>query len=131
MKALSVLALLVASSQAYVEYEGPNGEKRLCPNGYFYAGEDTPRLTKDVWLEEASRSPTYSCYKVFDEEQMTYFKAGKVCEEDKGHLISLEDAKEIQRVNENAISKNEGLLLTSAIYTYFEGQWNWMGSSKR
>ena len=36
----------------------------MCPDGYFYAGEDTEKLPKDIWLEEKDRSPEYSCYKV-------------------------------------------------------------------
>ena len=41
-----------------------NFSSLVCPDGYFYAGEDTEKLTKDIWLEEKDRSPEYSCYKV-------------------------------------------------------------------
>ena len=44
----------------------------MCPDGYFYAGEDTEKLPKDIWLEEKDRSPEYSCYKV-------YFFQGYIC----------------------------------------------------
>jgi len=125
----------VASTMAYVEDHAPNGEIRLCPDGYFYAGEDTERKTKDVWLEEKDRSPTYSCYKVSDKES-DYFKATRSCEADKGHLISLEDQEELERVNnkmsDHHTPKDDNTtaeFLTSAIYFSFEKEWHWMGSN--
>jgi len=124
----------VASTMAYVEDHAPNGETRLCPDGYFYAGEDTERKTKDVWLEEKDRSPTYSCYKVSDKES-DYFKATRSCEADKGHLISLEDREELERVNNKMSDRNTQddntttEYFTSAIYFSFEKEWHWMGSN--
>ena len=100
----------------------------MCPEGYFYAGEDTKDL-RDIWLEEYSRSPTYSCYKVFEAEDSDYFKASRTCEEDKGHLISLEDQQEIQRVQEELENKTISFM-TSAIFLYVENEWSWMGTSK-
>jgi len=124
----------VASTMAYVEDHAPNGEIRLCPDGYFYAGEDTERKTKDVWLEEKDRSPTYSCYKVSDKES-DYFKATRSCEADKGHLISLEDPEELERVNNKMpghhTPKDDNTtreIFTSAIYFSSENEWHWMGS---
>jgi len=127
---------LVASTMAYVEDHAPNGDTRLCPDGYFYAGEDTERKTKDIWLEERDRSPTYSCYKVSDKDS-DYFKATRTCEDDKGHLISLEDQEELERVNnkmshipkhdDNTTTKDVPFF-TSALFFYFENEWRWMGS---
>jgi len=124
---------LVASTLAYVEDHAPNGDTRLCPDGYFYAGDDTERLTKDVWLEERDRSPTYSCYKVSD-MNLDYFKATRTCEDDKGHLISLEDHEELERVK-NKMSEHDSNntkdvpFFTSALYLNYEGEWRWMGSA--
>jgi len=127
---VTTLALL-GSTLAYVEDHAPNGDTRLCPDGYFYAGEDTESTTKDIWLEERSRSPTYSCYKVSD-DYYDYFKATRTCEQDKGHLISLEDDEEIQRVNEKrqklGNTSKDLEFFTSAMYLYYEKEWRWMGS---
>ena len=71
----------------------------MCNDGYFYAGEDTPSPTRDVWLEENSRSPVYSCYKV-SEKPEDFLTATRNCESENGHLLSLEDAEEIKRVYE-------------------------------
>jgi len=39
----------------------------VCPEGYDYAGDDPKhRPTRDYVLDEAERSPVYSCYKIFD-----------------------------------------------------------------
>lgn len=38
----------------------------VCPDGYTYAGDDPKhRLNRDYVLDEAERSPIYSCYKIF------------------------------------------------------------------
>lgn len=124
-----ILAFALASvASAYQDFYAPNGDTRLCPEGYFYAGEDTKDL-RDIWLEEYSRSPTYSCYKVFEAEDSDYFKASRTCEEDKGHLISLEDQQEIQRVQEELENKTISFM-TSAIFLYVENEWSWMGTNK-
>jgi len=132
---VSTLALM-GSTVAYVEDHAPNGDTRLCPDGYFYAGEDTERLTKDIWLEEKDRSPEYSCYKVSD-KNLDYFKATRTCEDDKGHLISLEDQEELKRFNKKMSDLNDDHdnntinlpFFTSAIYFSYEKEWRWMGSS--
>jgi len=127
---------LVGSTVAYVEDHAPNGDTRLCPDGYFYAGEDTEKLPKDIWLEEKDRSPEYSCYKVSD-KNLDYFKATRTCEDDKGHLISLEDQEELKRFNKKMSDLNDDNgnntmnvpFFTSAIYFYYENEWRWMGSA--
>jgi len=120
---------LVASTFAYVEDRDPvTGDTRLCPDEYFYAGDDTPKVTKDVWLEERSRSPTYSCYKVSDKDA-DYFKATRTCEEDKGHLISLEDTEEIERLYKKKNATKDVTFFTSALYFSFETEWRWMSES--
>jgi len=127
---------LVGSTVAYVEDHAPNGDTRLCPDGYFYAGEDTEKLPKDIWLEEKDRSPEYSCYKVSD-KNLDYFKATRACEDDKGHLISLEDQEELKRFNKKISDLNDDNgnntmnvpFFTSAIYLYYENEWRWMGSA--
>lgn len=132
---VTTLALVGCTLAEYVEDHAPNGDTRLCPEGYFYAGEDTEK-TKDIWLEERSRSPTYSCYKVSD-KNLDYFKATRTCEDDKGHLISLEDQEELDRFNKkmSELSSNNNTntttspLLTSAIYLSDENEWRWMGSA--
>jgi len=150
---VTTLALVGCTLAEYVEDHAPNGDTRLCPEGYFYAGEDTEK-TKDIWLEERSRSPTYSCYKVSD-KNLDYFKATRTCEDDKGHLISLEDQEELDRFNKkmselssdhhhhhhhhhkpkhdhdsnNNTNTTTPPLLTSAIYLSHENEWRWMGSA--
>jgi len=118
---------LVGSSFAYVtDYDPVTGETRLCPDGYFYAGDDTQK-TRDVWLEERYRSDPYSCYKVSDKEA-DYFKATRICEEDKGHLISLEDEEEIERLHNKRNATKDVTFFTSALYFSYENEWRWMGS---
>ena len=56
----------------------------VCPDGYEYAGDDTPKLTRDFLLEEAYRSPTYSCYKINSRSPKAFLQAAFECEEDKG-----------------------------------------------
>ena len=99
----------------------------MCPDNYKYAGDDTPK-TKDVFLEEAYRSPTYSCYRVFDIEAKEFFDASFKCQNDKGHLVSFEDLEEMERFkNEFDLSTNE-LYLTSGLF--IENNWVWSGTSK-
>ncbi len=86
---------------------------------------------RDVNLIEAYRSPTYSCYKMFHHHEKNYFEATDICEDDKGHLISLEDKTEIIRLRSamREHDKRNKTFLTSAIHMYFEAEWSWMGSS--
>ena len=38
----------------------------VCPDAYTYAGDDPKgRLSRDYVMDEADRSPVYSCYRVF------------------------------------------------------------------
>ena len=105
----------------------------MCPDEYFYAGEDNELVgVRDVNLIEADRSPTYSCYKMFHHHEKNYFEATDICEDDKGHLISLEDKTEIIRLRSamREHDKKNQTFLTSAIHMYFEAEWSWMGSNK-
>jgi len=109
----------------------PNGETRLCPDGYEYAGDDTPKLTKDFLLEEAYRSPTYSCYKINSRSPKPFLKAAFECEEDKGNLVSFEDREEIKRFQTHFIEEKKLkniTMLTSAMNV--EKTWVWTGSNK-
>lgn len=104
----------------------------MCPDGYWYAGEDT-KLNKDWIGVEFSRSPVYSCYNV-SVVARDYFEASAACENAEAHLISLEDPEEIQRFREKLLNRTDTAsflpLMTSAIFFAFEDQWRWMGSSK-
>ena len=103
----------------------------MCPENYRYAGDDTPK-TKDVFLEEAYRSPVYSCYKVFNIEAKEFFDASFKCQKDKGHLVSFEDMEEMERFNK--VFGNDFLLVTNELYLtsglFIENNWVWSGTSK-
>ena len=122
----------------------------MCPDGYEYAGDDTPKLTKDFLLEEAYRSPTYSCYKINSRSPKAFLQAAFECEEDKGqpfqtivkklclkcfaflgHLVSFEDLGEIKRFQKHFIEEKKLkniTVLTSAMNV--EKTWVWTGSSR-
>lgn len=155
MRSLLLIGICLAvPSFAYDTFYSPDGDKRLCPDGYVYAGEDTKSVTKDVWIEEADRSPAYSCYKIFNVKD-TYFGASQTCQDVEGQLVSLEDNQEISRLqttlmdkeeddedkddekhhdddhnDDNQVDLDKTSFLTSAIFFYHESQWNWMGSNK-
>jgi hypothetical protein len=40
----------------------------VCPDGFFYAGDDSKRL-RDFQYEEVERSPVYSCYKIVRQQE--------------------------------------------------------------
>ena len=67
-------------------------------------------------------------YKVSDKEA-DYFKATRTCEEDKGHLISLEDTEEIERLYKKKNATKDVTFFTSALYFSFETEWRWMSES--
>lgn len=119
----------------------------VCPDHYFYAGDDTPINTKDYFFDEAWRSPTYSCYRMFDEASLNFVEATQRCEKDRGHLVSFEDTQEFERFNEKFFDNDNDdddddeddendddredkikYFLTSALF--LENRWVWMGSSK-
>lgn len=129
LKYLLFISLCVANIHCDNAAVSPNGEPRLCPDNYHYAGDDTPRYSeiRDVWLEEADRSPTYSCYKLVLGKPINFFKARHDCEEDKGHLVSIEDTKEVGRLMELYYDFEEPVL-TSGLMV--EDEWNWMGSNE-
>lgn len=122
--------------------EGPDGTKRLCPDGYLYAGDDTKiedlpmeNEPRDVWYEEAARSPEYSCYKIFD-EQKTMIQAMHACQEEDAELFTPEDNLELNRVNEIIVKLSDPKsfekldFFTSGLYMHdFEG-WQWIGSDR-
>ena len=69
-------------------------------------------------------------YKVSDKEA-DYFKATRTCEEDKGHLISLEDTEEIERLYKKKNATKDVTFFTSALYFSFENEWRWMSESSK
>ena len=60
-----------------------------------------------------------------------YFKATRTCEEDKGHLISLEDTEEIERLYKKENGTKDATFFTSALYFSFENEWRWMSESSK
>ena len=60
-----------------------------------------------------------------------YFKAIRTCEEDKGHLISLEDTEEIERLYKKENGTKDATFFTSALYFSFENEWRWMSESSK
>lgn len=133
----------------------------MCPDGYFYGGEDTPEhvlnksgnalVSRDIWYEEADRSPVYSCYKIIKHER-TWLEAMHQCWDDDAQLVSTEDNFEIVRIARLFFSDhpekpekpgkpdhgpsgeprpNENLaFFTSGLYQYDTKEWNWLGSGK-
>ena len=63
------------------------------------------------------------------EKEADYFKATRTCEEDKGHLISLEDTEEIERLYKKENGTKDVTFFTSALYFSFENEWRWMSES--
>ena len=60
-----------------------------------------------------------------------YFKATRTCGEDKGHLISLEDTEEIERLYKKENGTKDVTFFTSALYFSFENEWRWMSESSK
>ncbi|TRY70537.1 hypothetical protein TCAL_11884 [Tigriopus californicus] len=128
-------------------------DKRLCPEGYRYGGEDTPEhalnksgnalVSRDIWYEEADRSPVYSCYKVIGHRK-SWLEAMHQCWDDDAQLVSTEDNFEIVRIvrlffsehpnpPENGLpdeprSKDNNAFFTSGLYQYDVKEWKWLGS---
>lgn len=86
------------------EAKEPKNNQRLCPLGYFYAGDDTPMKIRSmargyVFTEEQSRSDIYSCYKMFPGND--YVSALRECREDNpdAYLVSIDNGdNEAQRI---------------------------------
>ncbi len=80
----------------------------VCPSGYLYAGDDTSSTSQPYsrgvyYAEEESRSPVYSCYRLFYEDggyssPDTWLSATHRCWQDLAQLVSFEDAQEMNRV---------------------------------
>ncbi len=128
----------------------------VCPDGYAYVGDDnsTQTSSRDVWMEEADRTETYSCYKIFKEPK-SYLEATRQCQDDKGQLVSLQNLNEAARLkvhffdegyydkdddhdDDSSEEENDDreatdaaapvAILTSGLN--LEGKWIWFGTSK-
>ena len=115
---------------------------RLCPSGYFYAGDDTPaarNALEGYW--PINETPKYSCYKVIPNvsginKGLQKCYTSTIADEMEARVVIFEDSQEIQRVfsylfNEQSLGNiNNGTLLTSAIYFEDVQEWLYLGTSK-
>lgn len=105
----------------------------MCPKHYIYIGDDEPIAqseTKDILYDEADRSPTYSCYRIITDEPKDFLQAAFACEEDNGHLISLDNNFELQRLTNKFVDKDDSNLTILLSALFIQEKWVWMGSSK-
>jgi len=117
-------------------------DARLCPSGYFYAGDDTPvdPAAKDYYVEEGDRSPTYSCYKVVTEVGTTdWLSATHHCMDQDAALVSFEDNQEKARLLDRVkdfMPQPTGEkdtttdLFTSGMYFSDVKKWYWFASNR-
>jgi len=122
--------------------------QRLCPDGYHYAGEDTPKnhtegnLTGVAWEEKLHTTDPYSCYKIVEQElnrniskvpfEMSFNHLVDVCGDDKAKPVALEDLEEADRLINLLIERGfEGSVsfLTSGMFFNDVNQWIWLGSN--
>ena len=115
---------------------------RLCPSGYFYAGDDTPsaiNALEGYW--PINETPKYSCYKVIPNvsginEGLQKCYTSTIADEMEARVVIFEDSQEIQRVfnylfREQLLGNvNKATLLTSAIYFEDVQEWLYLGTSK-
>lgn len=146
MKRLALLACLATISCAAAE-EPKNADTdtidyvstaRICPKGFTYAGEDSPKddglMLKSYWSEEVARSPVYSCYKALTSEEVGggLNQALSACSDldTDAHLVALEDEQEIRRVYQYVKATKGVNLTTSAIKFADIDKWIWLGSNQ-
>ena len=113
---------------------------RNCPDGYFFAGDDTPgtnEYLKSYW--PLSESPIYSCYKNIPVEGindgLNQCYTSTMSDGMEGRIVIFEDVEEVQRVftyimNHQPFMVFNYTLLTSAIYFEDIKEWIYLGTSK-
>jgi len=138
---LCLVGLAVANAS-----HNPLFDQRICPDGYQYAGDDSPQGLKTLeWKEEIARSPVYSCYKITSLEQywgaskdskdvpyqMTFNAAVDTCADDKGRPVALGDLQEVDRLKKllHKLGYRNVTFLTSAVYFGDIKQWMWLGTN--
>lgn len=115
--------------------ENTNGKTRLCPDGYFYAGdEDHEELQQFRFMEEIDRSPVYSCYKILPDQE-TWVSGNMKCVDERAQLVSFEFSQELARFRK-AYKHISGIPPTFEIFTSaihfgddFYENWMWVGSN--
>ena len=115
---------------------------RLCPNGYFYAGDDTSTSINALeGYRPIDESPKYSCYKVIPNvsginEGLQKCYTSTIADKMEARVIIFEDSEEVQRVlkyifrEQSEANENNVTMLTSAMYFEDVKKWVYLGTSK-
>jgi len=133
MKSIVILlATLVGILSSGCKAEYVTG--RVCPDGFFYAEEDTPKLLGASY-QEIARSPVYSCYQDLDMSP-GFNEALSACNDLDADLVTFEDPEEVDRVMNymswilDPLIDDNKFLMTSAMYFSDVEKWIWLGSNQ-
>jgi len=149
MKTLALLACLATISSCATADDAKKTDMdtidyvtsaRICPKGFTYAGEDSPKdggdglMLKSYWSEEVARSPVYSCYKALTSEEVNggFNQALAACSnlDTDAHLVALEDEQEIRRVYQY-VKATKGVNMTTSAMKFADiDKWIWLGSNQ-